>query len=63
MFDTIIVGGGISGLYSAYKLCQQGHSVAIIEKKNYWGGRVLSHNIDKNKLYEAGAGRIANIHY
>ena len=63
MFDTIIVGGGIAGLYSAYKLCQQGQRVAIIEKKNYWGGRVLSHNIDKNKLYEAGSGRIANIHY
>lgn len=62
-FDTIIVGGGIAGLYSAYKLCQQGQNVAIIEKKSYWGGRVLSHHVDKNTVYEVGAGRIANIHH
>lgn len=62
-FDTIIVGGGIAGLYSAYKLCQNGQRVAIIEKKSYWGGRVLSQHVDKNTVYEIGAGRIANIHH
>jgi hypothetical protein len=63
IFDTIIIGGGIAGLYSAYILSNKGQRVAIIDKNSYWGGRVLSHHISKHIVYEAGAGRIADIHY
>jgi len=63
IFDTIIIGGGISGLYSSYVLSNKGQSVAIIDKNSYWGGRVLSHHVSKHIVYEAGAGRIADIHH
>jgi len=59
-YDMIIVGGGISGLYSAYKIKQKypRKRIAILEKYDYLGGRM------GNKLFEgeqvvtgAGVGR------
>ncbi|CAK4034848.1 related to amine oxidase, flavin-containing superfamily [Lecanosticta acicola] len=38
--DVAIIGGGSSGTYSAIRLQQQGHSVALIEKENRLGGHV-----------------------
>ncbi|WJV67039.1 FAD-binding protein [Pectobacteriaceae bacterium CE70] len=32
-YDVILIGGGIAGLMSAYKLCEIGLSVALVEKK------------------------------
>ena len=31
-YDIVIVGGGISGLYTALKVAQHQHSVAIVSK-------------------------------
>lgn len=40
MFDTVIIGLGLSGLLSAYKLSKLGKKVLIIEKRNHIGGNV-----------------------
>jgi len=63
-----IIGGGVSGLYLAYRLMSQdndNHSVTIFEKSNRLGGRVhtCSQTINGNKVsYEAGAGRYNDSH-
>ena len=64
-YDSIIVGAGISGLYTAYKLSKMGQKVLIVDKNNYIGGRIYTFKkkINGKKIqYEAGAGRFANIH-
>ena len=40
-----IIGGGISGLYSAHLLEKKGHDVTIFEKNN-WGGDIQTTEID-----------------
>ena len=65
MFDTIIIGGGISGLYTGYKLSKSGQKVLIIEKNNYLGGRIFTYKSSINNIdfqYESGAGRFSNQH-
>ena len=54
---TIVVGGGITGLYLARELAKKGTKVLLIEKDRHVGGRI--HTI--NGL-EAGAGRIHESH-
>jgi len=39
---AVIVGGGISGLVSAFDLASAGWSVTVHEASNRWGGRVFS---------------------
>lgn len=68
-----IVGGGISGLYSALLLRREGHQVTIFESSNRIGGRIYTHHFkidtpredgsrrdvpEKPKYFEAGAMRI-----
>lgn len=41
--DTVIVGGGITGLYACYKLKQlkdSNHSISLFEATNRFGGRI-----------------------
>ncbi len=41
--DTVIVGGGIAGLYACYKLKQlkgDNHTIALFEGTNRFGGRI-----------------------
>ena len=40
--SIIIVGGGLSGLNTAYKLCKAGFSVSLIEKEKFLGGFATS---------------------
>jgi monoamine oxidase len=55
MYDTIIIGGGISGIYCALHL----KNVLLLEEKDYWGGRIKTH---KTPQYEIGAGRFRKSH-
>jgi protoporphyrinogen oxidase len=60
-YDIIIVGGGISGLFLAYKLKDTKQNILLIEKEKELGGRI--HTIYKTDFhYECGAGRISNKH-
>jgi phytoene dehydrogenase-like protein len=40
IYDIIIVGGGISGLYMARKCLSDGLSVLLLEKEDRLGGRI-----------------------
>jgi len=40
--DTLIVGGGLSGIYAAYRLSRKNASFLLLEARNRIGGRVLS---------------------
>jgi protoporphyrinogen oxidase len=64
MYDIIIIGGGISGLYTAWNILKKDplKRVLILEKENNLGGRIFSEEIVKNKIVEAGAGRFSNRH-
>lgn len=59
MYDKIIVGGGISGLYMAYKNGDK--NTLLIEKYGYLGGRIYTEHKD-GLSYESGAGRIGKDH-
>lgn len=41
-YDTIVVGGGITGLATAYFLQKQGQDVLLLEKSLYLGGQIRS---------------------
>jgi hypothetical protein len=57
-YDIIVLGGGIGGLYTAYKLLKysQYKNILLVEKENILGGRVKTY-IDEYMSVEAGAGR------
>jgi monoamine oxidase len=55
MYDTLIIGGGISGIYCALHL----KNVLLLEENNYWGGRIKTHH---EPQYEIGAGRFSKKH-
>ncbi|MBW2707795.1 MAG: FAD-dependent oxidoreductase [Deltaproteobacteria bacterium] len=40
--DTMIIGGGLSGIYAAYLLSQRNKSFVILEARGRIGGRILS---------------------
>jgi hypothetical protein len=72
MYDLIVVGGGIAGLYSIYKYIKltncKGPSkfrkdkILLIESSSRLGGRIKTvHN--KGQTYESGAGRFSNNHH
>jgi monoamine oxidase len=63
MYDIIIIGGGIAGVYATYKIHKKNPAVKVllIEKENQLGGRV--HTFTNNHMtVEAGAGRINGSH-
>lgn len=41
--ENLIIGGGISGLYLAYKLAQQGKDFLLVEARDRLGGRIDNH--------------------
>ena len=60
-YDIVIVGGGISGLFLAYKLCDTELNILLIEKGKSLGGRIVT--IEKDGImYEAGAARFNETH-
>jgi len=63
IYDYIVLGGGISGLYCAHLLLKRTPraSVLILEKEGVVGGRVHTYS-DKYMTVEAGAGRFNMAH-
>ena len=60
-YDIIIVGGGISGLFTAYKLSKTDKRILLIETHEELGGRI--HTIYKTKFYyECAAARFHKKH-
>ena len=60
-YDIIIVGGGISGLFLAYKLMNTKLNILLIEKEKEFGGRI--HTIYKiDYHYECAAARFSDKH-
>lgn len=59
IYDYIIIGSGISGLYTAHLLQKnQKTNFLILEKRNCIGGRIKTFPINKNKVpVGAGIGR------
>ncbi len=58
-FDYVIVGSGIAGLHSAYRLTEQNKKVLVLESESYIGGRMSSHEINGN-FVDFGAKFVAN---
>jgi glycine/D-amino acid oxidase-like deaminating enzyme len=61
VFRTVIVGGGIAGLWVADRLVAagvSGRSIQILEKYDYIGGRIVT----AKGGYEIGAGRLHEDH-
>jgi len=63
IYDFIVLGGGISGLYCAHLLLKRTPraSILILEKEAGVGGRVHTYS-DKHMTVEAGAGRFNMSH-
>ena len=61
--NVIIVGGGMSGLYAAYKLLKKDSNmqITILEASDRIGGRVYTIS-NKALFYEGGAGRFSQTH-
>lgn len=59
--DAIIVGGGYSGLMSAYHLHQAGFTTLVLEAKDRIGGRVRSSKLNNGGIIELGATWINNV--
>ena len=47
-YDIIIIGGGIAGLFTAYKLRDTGLRIILLESSNRLGGRI--HTVTKNNI-------------
>lgn len=64
MFDIGIIGGGISGLYTAYRLLQKNKllSIMILEASDKLGGRISTIYGEDDISYEAGAARFSEYH-
>jgi oxygen-dependent protoporphyrinogen oxidase len=45
-FDVAIIGGGISGLTTAYQLHNQGYRIVVLERQVRTGGNAVSERID-----------------
>lgn len=60
IFDIIIIGGGISGLYNYTQLIDKNKKIILLEKNDYYGGRIfqIEDNINsRNYSFPAGAAR------
>lgn len=58
--DVVVIGGGIAGLYAAWKCQKKGLRVLVLEKAERLGGRIRT--IYEPYQYEAGAARFHTQH-
>jgi protoporphyrinogen oxidase len=64
-YDLVIIGGGISGLYTLYKLSKQftNLKILLLESGERYGGRIYSYKetIDGEEyVMDLGAGRLGH---
>jgi len=59
-YDTIIIGGGLSGLQSAYILAKEGQKVCVLEQHSTIGGCLQSFK-RKNALFDTGVHYIGSL--
>lgn len=57
IYDYVVVGGGISGLYAAYELKKKGSRVLLLEKSATVGGTWETHQY-KGSFYELGPNTV-----
>lgn len=63
MYDFIIVGGGISGLYMQLKLFNLNKNILLLEQYDNFGGRIYQYNDKKyNISFPTGAARFSKSH-
>lgn len=58
MYDTIIIGAGLSGLQTALTIHQAGHSVLILEARDRVGGKTCSVPLETGGRVDLGAAWI-----
>lgn len=52
-YDTVVVGGGVTGLVAAWRLTQAGQDVVVLEARDRVGGRLRS-EVHDGSLFEIG---------
>lgn len=62
--DSLIIGGGLAGLFAALRLAREGQRVRLLEASRHFGGRAwtrfeagLAFNLGPHALYRRGAAR------
>lgn len=63
MYDILIIGGGISGLYCLYKFRFSDKKIGLIEKGNHLGGKLRTVYSNDQTMYETGPWRISTDHH
>lgn len=53
MHDTVVIGGGVTGLVTAWRLTEAGQDVVVLEARDRVGGRLRSERHD-GSLFEIG---------
>ena len=61
VYDYIVIGGGISGLFMTYKLSETGAKILLLESSTRLGGRIHTKR-EKGVQFELGAARIGAKH-
>jgi len=64
IYDLIIIGGGISGLYVNYKYLNKNkdHKTLLLERNSNLGGRINTINYKSKYILESGAARFSENH-
>lgn len=62
MYDAVVIGGGLAGLYTAYRLQSKGMTCVLVESSRRLGGRVMSKKTTDGVVYECGAAKLLPSH-
>lgn len=62
VYDYIIVGGGVAGLYCGYRLQSRGYKCIVLEKEKRIGGRVWTEKLRDGMHFETGAMKLLPSH-